>query len=61
MMTPERASTKDLCYAVYRYEHCCGHCVGCPCYNEDCICTQVYHEIKRELNRRKERVQDENS
>nr|DAP67347.1 MAG TPA: hypothetical protein [Caudoviricetes sp.] len=49
-MTLETASTKDLLYAVYRYEHC----ASCPCFNEDYDCTDVNNEIIAELDRRGE-------
>nr|DAG34023.1 MAG TPA: protein of unknown function (DUF5417) [Caudoviricetes sp.] len=49
-MTPERASTKDLLYADYRYKHCDGDCNSCPCYNEDYSCSEMYKEIRAELD-----------
>ena len=60
-MTPKKASTKDLLYAAYRYEHCRGYCLSCPCYNEGYICTQLYEEIVKEISKRKGCVQDENN
>ena len=51
-MTPERASIHDLLYAEYRYKHCNGDCDGCPCYNEDVDCSEIYKEIAAELDGR---------
>lgn len=53
-MSIETASTKDLLYAIYRYEHCDGDCASCPCFNEDYDCTDVHNEIIVELDRRGE-------
>ena len=49
-MTLETASTKDLLYAIYRYEHCDGDCASCPCFNEDVDCSDVHDEIREELD-----------
>lgn len=51
-MTPERASTKDLLYANYRYKNCDGDCSSCPCHSEDYPCSETYKEMMRELDRR---------
>lgn len=53
-MTLEYASTKELQYADYRYEHCDGNCENCPCHNEDRACYETHDEIRRELNLRGE-------
>lgn len=53
-MTLEYASTKDLLYANYRYEHCDGDCESCPCHNEDYDCSETHDEIRKELNLREE-------
>jgi hypothetical protein len=53
-MTLETASTKDLLYADYRYEHCDGDCESCPCHNEDYACNETHDEIRKELNLRRE-------
>lgn len=46
--------TETLNWMSYKFEHCDGQCINCPCHDISFYCGYVNEQVKKELQKRGE-------